>query len=105
MIIENIRYDILSRGENSSEKLPEIGEIFSLYIQPSISDTGNNSIDTAEITTENVEQLGPYSHIIGQGKINEKDLLPCDAKYAINGKFPLGSKIGQLILKKITNEK
>jgi hypothetical protein len=100
MNIENIRYDILSRGENLPEIFPNVNDNITLNVRP---DTPQPSIVlTADIKANAAERLGPYCHIIGSAQVADENNMPCDAKYLVDGKFPSGELIGELILKKVT---
>src|SRR3989344_7913118 len=100
MIIENIRFYILSRGENHPEKFPKIGDNFYLSIQSFL----DGEIMTANITAERIEPMGHYSHVIGKTTIQTlgENPLRCDAKFETGVNYPLRARIGQLVLKKFT---
>lgn len=105
MGIENIRFHILSKGEDQPEILPEAGDVFELSVR-SMGSLNEDTTEIATIVAESVRTLGHYGHVTGLGKVGAADnLLRAIAKYETNKNYPLGTKIGSLILKKVTNGK
>ncbi len=101
--IENIRYDIVSRGLHESETLPNSGDTISLHVYRTDPYEEEAVVEEANILAEYIEMLGPYVHILGLATISEANSLPCEAHYLLGAEHTEGEKIGDLILKK-TNE-
>lgn len=103
MIIENIRYTVLSRSEAKQEILPNAGDIFELKVRKmQFQDKQPESTETATIRAESVSMLGPYSRIVGLGNTDTiKDQLRCIAKYEATNAFPKGTPIGEVVFKQV----
>jgi len=99
---KNVRYTVISRGEDKPEILPQAGDTFDLSVIKSGSDE-LSSINVA-ITAESVRTMGHYSHVRGWGKIDTEELLRCIAKYETERHYVSGTPIGGVIFKKIVSE-
>ena len=103
MKIENIYYDVLSRGEDYPERILQEGEIVYLNVRKqNIDEVELDEINTAKIQAEHVERLGHYNRVKGFVQIDEQDPLYGIGDYETEKNYPVGTLIGELILKNVT---
>lgn len=101
--IENILYEVLSRGENRPEKSPRPGGIFDLSVRKKYASDEKPPLETAHITARDVYVFGQVSHceVEGLGRVGEVEVLPCTATFEIGKKYPAKTLIGELFFQRM----
>lgn len=104
MKIENIRYDILSKGEEYPEVVLKEGEVVYLNVRlQAVRDTNDDETVFAQVSSDHIEMLGHYVNVRGRAVTDNYD-LPCVANYETGKRYPEGTLIGELVLKEAINE-
>lgn len=101
MIIENIRFKIVSQGLEKSEIPAVPGDTINLKVRELFNASKLSKKKNATITAKAVENMGFYSNVIGEASINGGKEIPCRATYEIGVNYLSETQIGELVLKKI----
>lgn len=106
MKIENERYNILSKGKDQPEQLPDENQTVELYVtlKGETTTPKDHSTLNARFDAKYVELLGDvddsirYALLQGRSEI-DRTSLPSTARYLVNANRDEGEIIGELVRK------